>query len=123
MKFSICIPNYNYDQYIGETIQSVLDQDYGNFEIIIADNQSTDRSWGVIQEFAAKDNRVRAFQNAANLGFAGLRLAFAGGHDKSSEAFALALQHDPANKKNRLRKFIALMVRLLVKRREAVLDA
>ena len=34
IKFSVCIPNYNYANYIGETIQSVLDQSYENFEII-----------------------------------------------------------------------------------------
>lgn len=71
MKFSICIPNYNYGRYIGETIQSVLDQDYEDFEILISDNQSTDNSWEVIQGFAAKDKRIKAWQNAANLGFAG----------------------------------------------------
>jgi len=71
IKFSICIPNYNYDQYIGQTIQSVLDQDYGDFEILIADNKSTDNSWEVIQHYAANDSRIKAWQNAANLGFAG----------------------------------------------------
>lgn len=71
MKFSICIPNYNYGQYIGETIQSAISQDYDNIEVIISDNQSTDNSWEVIQEYAQKDPRIKAFQNAANLGFAG----------------------------------------------------
>ncbi len=71
MKFSICIPNYNYGQYIGETIQSVLDQDYHDFEILISDNKSTDNSWEVIEGFAAKDKQIKAWQNPANLGFAG----------------------------------------------------
>ena len=35
MKFSVCIPNFNYEAYIGQTIQSVLDQTYDNFEIFI----------------------------------------------------------------------------------------
>lgn len=71
MKFSICIPNYNYGQYIGETIQSVVSQNYENIEIIISDNQSTDNSWDVIQDYAQNDSRIKAFQNEANLGFAG----------------------------------------------------
>lgn len=71
MKFSICIPNYNYGQYIGETIESAISQDYENIEVIISDNQSTDNSWNVIQEYAQKDPRIKAFQNVANLGFAG----------------------------------------------------
>ncbi len=71
MKFSICIPNYNYGQYIGQTIQSILNQDYGDFEILVSDNKSSDNSWEVIQQLVSKDSRVNAWQNPANLGFAG----------------------------------------------------
>lgn len=71
MKFSICIPNYNYGNYIGETIDSVLNQDYDDFEIIIVDNKSTDNSWEVIQSYKNKDNRIKTYQNPTNLGFAG----------------------------------------------------
>ena len=71
MKFSICIPNYNYGEYIGETIDSVLSQDFEDFEIVITDNKSTDNSWEVIQSYVKKDSRVRAYQNLTNLGFAG----------------------------------------------------
>lgn len=66
--FSICIPNYNYARYIGETIQSVLDQTYPHFEIIIADNASTDDSVAVIESF--KDERIRLVRNRYNIGFA-----------------------------------------------------
>lgn len=66
--FSICIPNYNYGHYIGQTIQSVLNQTYQNFEIIIADNASTDDSIAVIESF--KDSRIRLLRNNYNIGFA-----------------------------------------------------
>lgn len=66
--FSICIPNYNYGRYIGETIQSVLDQTYQNFEIIVADNASTDNSVEVVQSF--NDKRIRLIRNRYNIGFA-----------------------------------------------------
>ena len=65
--FSICIPNYNYGDYIGETIQSVLNQSYQNFEIIVADNASTDNSVDVVKSF--KDDRIRLIQNEINIGF------------------------------------------------------
>ena len=65
--FSICIPNYNYGHYIGETIQSVLNQTYQNFEIIVADNASTDNSVEVIKSFNNK--RIRLIQNNCNIGY------------------------------------------------------
>lgn len=69
MRFSICIPNYNYGKYIGRTIQSVLDQDFGDFEIIVSDNCSTDDSWDVINSI--RDVRIKSFRNRCNVGFAG----------------------------------------------------
>jgi glycosyltransferase involved in cell wall biosynthesis len=67
--FSICIPNYNYENLIGLTIQSVLDQTHKEFEVVIMDNASTDRSWEVISDFAARDKRVKPFRNKYNVGF------------------------------------------------------
>lgn len=69
MTFSICIPNYNYEQYLGRTLQSVLDQRYSDFEIVIADNASTDGSVAVIEQF--QDLRIRVSVNAYNVGFSG----------------------------------------------------
>lgn len=68
MRFSICVPNYNYGQYIGETLESVLVQN-ADFEIIVADNCSTDDSIEVIR--ALDDPRIELRQNARNVGFAG----------------------------------------------------
>jgi glycosyltransferase involved in cell wall biosynthesis len=69
MKFSIGIPNYNYGRYVGKAIQSFLDQSYPNFELLIADNASTDDSVAVVRSFT--DPRVRLSVNACNVGFAG----------------------------------------------------
>jgi hypothetical protein len=68
MKFSICVPNYNYARYIPETILSVLDQNV-NVEVTVSDNCSTDDS--VAQVKALQDSRVRVRQNTWNVGFAG----------------------------------------------------
>lgn len=67
-RFSICIPNFNYGRYIGDTIQSVLDQTYPHFEIIVTDNASTDNSIQVVESF--KDPRIRLIRNRHNIGFA-----------------------------------------------------
>ncbi len=69
MKFSICIPNYNYGRYLGRTIQSVLDQNYSDLEILVSDNASTDDSVDVVRSF--DDPRIRLHINQCNIGFAG----------------------------------------------------
>ena len=69
MKFSICIPNYNYERYLGRTIQSVLDQDYPDLEILVSDNASTDGSVALVNRFT--DPRIRLHVNACNVGFGG----------------------------------------------------
>ncbi len=69
MKFSICIPNYNYGDYIGRTIASVIDQDDRDFEILVSDNRSSDDSIDVIKGF--NDPRIKLHVNACNVGFAG----------------------------------------------------
>lgn len=62
------MPNYNADLFIKEAVTSVLAQEYPDFELVIVDDHSTDESWDIIQNYAKKDDRVRAFQNSENLG-------------------------------------------------------
>ena len=66
--FSVCIPIYNHGRYIADTIQSVLNQTYPHFEIVIADNASTDDSVEQIQKL--KDPRIKLHRNRYNIGFA-----------------------------------------------------
>ena len=49
MTFSICIPNYNYGRYLGATIASALEQTYGDLEVHVSDNDSTDDSLAVLE--------------------------------------------------------------------------
>ncbi len=69
MKFSICIPNYNYERYLGSTIRSVLEQADVDLEILLSDNASTDSSVALAQSFG--DPRIQVRVNAVNVGFAG----------------------------------------------------
>jgi len=67
---SIGLPVYNGEPYLTEAIQSVLDQTYRNLELIICDNDSTDRTAEICRGFAARDARIRYFRNERNLGAA-----------------------------------------------------
>ena len=69
MKISLCIPNYNYERYLGKTLASALEQPYRDVEVVIADNASTDRSVEIAR--GLDDPRVRVKVNRANVGFAG----------------------------------------------------
>lgn len=69
MRFSICIPNYNYGRYLGQTLESVLGQSYRDLEVVISDNASTDDSLEVVQRFT--DPRIKLHVNACNVGFGG----------------------------------------------------
>lgn len=55
---SVLIANYNYAHYIGEAIESVLNQTYANFEIVVCDDGSTDDSVQVIHSYIQFDSRI-----------------------------------------------------------------
>jgi glycosyltransferase involved in cell wall biosynthesis len=61
------MPAYNAAQYIGEAIQSILDQSFTDFEFIIIDDCSTDRTWELIQYYGGLDSRIVAVKNEQNL--------------------------------------------------------
>lgn len=65
---SILIPVFNREKLIAHCIQSALDQTFQDFEVVVVDNCSTDQTWEVCQQFAAKDARVRVFRNNENIG-------------------------------------------------------
>ncbi len=68
---SIGMPLYNEERYLRQTLDSLISQDYANFEIIISDNGSVDGTSNICQEYAAKDQRVHYYRNETNIGAAG----------------------------------------------------
>ena len=66
MKISVVTASYNYQNYIKEAIQSVLNQTYKDWELIVVDDCSTDNSVEVIKSF--DDERIKLFVNEKNLG-------------------------------------------------------
>lgn len=65
---SVIMPAYHSEQYIGPAIESILNQTYGNLELIIIEDGSADRTEAVIRSF--KDTRIRSFNNKENRGIA-----------------------------------------------------
>ncbi|MCC7300083.1 MAG: glycosyltransferase family 2 protein [Verrucomicrobia bacterium] len=65
---SILVPTYNREGYIGECLQSALNQSYQNFEVIVVDNASTDSTCDIVERIALQDQRVRLFRNDCNVG-------------------------------------------------------
>lgn len=65
MKVSVILTSYNHENYIRESIESVLNQSFTDFELIIIDDHSTDNSWSIIKSY--KDDRIRAFRNEKNI--------------------------------------------------------
>jgi teichuronic acid biosynthesis glycosyltransferase TuaG len=69
-KVSIIMPSYNSERYIRKSIDSVLNQTYKNWELIIIDDCSPDGSLSMIREYCNMDSRVKLIVNEKNLGVA-----------------------------------------------------
>ncbi|MBU6243878.1 MAG: CDP-glycerol glycerophosphotransferase family protein [Actinomycetales bacterium] len=110
--FSVVVPAYGVQAFIREAIESVLNQDFVDFEVIAVDDKSPDRSGDIIDELAERDPRVTALHLPVNVGLGGARnagmdaargdyLIFLDGDDTltpgslSSIADRLAAQHLP----------------------------
>jgi glycosyltransferase involved in cell wall biosynthesis len=62
------MPVYNTEKYLSQSIESILNQTFSDFEFIIVDDASTDNSWKIIKSYAKKDSRIIALKNHINLG-------------------------------------------------------
>jgi len=65
---SVCLPVFNGEKYLAAAIQSVLDQSFENFELLIADDCSSDSSAEIIAHYASTDRRIKSWKNENNMG-------------------------------------------------------
>lgn len=63
MKISVIIASYNYAKYIEQAINSIINQSYENWELIIVDDGSSDDSVEIIKSYCEKDSRIKLFQH------------------------------------------------------------
>jgi glycosyltransferase involved in cell wall biosynthesis len=62
------VPVYNSEKFLAETLRSILAQTYTDFELVISDNASTDRTGAICEEFARADSRIRYVRQPHNIG-------------------------------------------------------
>lgn len=65
-KVSIVLPTYNGENYIKDSIQSVLEQSYKNWELIIVNDCSTDSTKEIVENFIKQDERIKLINNSQN---------------------------------------------------------
>lgn len=65
---SVLMTCYNRERYIGAAMESVLNSNYQNLELIVSDDCSTDSTLSIVQNYALQDQRVKVYVNGANLG-------------------------------------------------------
>src|SRR5438034_9026734 len=70
-RVSVGMPVYNGERYVAEAVDSLLAQTYEDFELIICDNASTDRTGEIARSYAARDTRVRYARHEKSLGAGG----------------------------------------------------
>ncbi len=103
---SIITAAYNCEETIGKTIDSVLQQTEKNWELIVIDDGSTDRTPTILAEYAQKDSRIRFLQNESNQGVAETRNR---GLDASRGSYIAFLDGDDWWQPEKLKKQIAFM--------------
>jgi len=67
-KISVIMSVYNGENYLKESIESILSQDFKNFEFLIVDDGSNDKSYTILKGYAKNNKRIKIFKNNDNLG-------------------------------------------------------
>ncbi|WP_372936922.1 glycosyltransferase family 2 protein [Seonamhaeicola sp.] len=95
---SILTPFKNTEVYLSECLNSILNQTYTNWELLIIDDHSTDNSFQLVKEFASKDTRIKLFKNNGKGIISALKLAF----KNSSGEFITRMDSDDIMMPNKL---------------------
>ncbi|MCH7972556.1 MAG: glycosyltransferase family 2 protein [Bacteroidetes bacterium] len=101
---SVVIPSYNSSEFIRETIESVLNQTYKNFEIIVVDDESSDNTVSILKDLSNKNKRINYYQISHN-GRPSVPRNY--GVEKSNGKFVAFLDADDIWVENKLKKQIS----------------
>lgn len=103
---SVIMPAYNADRFITAAIQSVISQTYSNWELLILDDGSVDRTCEIARQFALKDERIRLLENEKNMGVARTRNR---GFDLCKGSYVALLDSDDVWHADKLEKQLACL--------------
>ena len=106
---SVIMPNYNSAKYIGEAISSVVNQSYRSLELIVIDDNSTDYSIHIIEQYKERDERIRLIKMPNNIG---VGLARNEGLKIAAGKYITFLDSDDLWEINKLEIQISIMERL-----------
>jgi succinoglycan biosynthesis protein ExoO len=101
---SVIVPAFNAEEFIAQTIESVLRQTLADFQLVIADDKSTDRTSDIVAGYAAADKRIRHIRLPQNLGPGGARNAAL---EAATGAWIAVLDADDWYQPDRLEKMIS----------------
>ena len=100
---SVCMSVYNCEKYLEESIKSILEQTFRNFEFLIVDDCSTDNSLKIIKKYSQIDNRIKFFVNKKRMGLT-KNLNFL--IEKSEKKYIARMDADDISKQNRFEEQI-----------------
>jgi glycosyltransferase involved in cell wall biosynthesis len=103
---SVFMKSYEHEQFIAEAIESVLQQDFTDLELIIVDDASTDASKQIIERYAEQDPRIRVIFHESNLG---ITKVVNDGIDAARGKFIAQIDSDDVWVKDKLRKQLAVL--------------
>ena len=105
---SVLLPVFNAEDFLESSIWSILNQTVEDFELIIIDDGSTDRSAVIMDEMAAKDNRITILRNDQNIG---VQRCLNQGIDVSTGDYIARMDADDISLPNRLEKQLTTFYR------------
>lgn len=103
---SVIVPVYDAEKFIKDTIKTVIDQTYPNWELLLVDDCSTDKSVKIIKGYQQKDKRIKLFSNSKNSGAAISRNK---GIEESRGRYIAFLDADDLWDERKLEKQVAFM--------------
>lgn len=103
---SIIMPAKNAAAFLKESIESIINQSFKNWELIVIDDNSTDNTWDILSQYKETENRINALQNSGN----GIIQALQLGHSKSSGNMITRMDADDIMPYDKINTLVNLLI-------------